>query len=115
MIHRKKGRSLSLKTDQRRRMLKNLIVAVILHERIITTDAKAKEVRRHVDRVITKGKINTLATRRYLLTWLSKNATAKVLEVLSPKYKDRNGGFTRIIKLGDRLGDGAKKVIFELV
>ena len=97
-------------------MLKNLAVSLILYEKIKTTSAKAKAVRSLVEKLITRGKKNDLSARRYLIKYLPvENAVKKVMEVLSPKYKERQGGYTRIVKLGPRKGDGAQMVIIEFV
>ena len=97
-------------------MLAQLAVSVLLYEKVRTTEAKAKAVRAIVERAIARGRENTLTSRRYLLSMLpSKSAVDKVLEVLGPKYKERKGGYTRIVKAGRRKGDGAPIVFIELV
>ncbi len=116
MRHRKKVNSLSRNKDHRRALMKNLAESVILHEGINTTLAKAKAIRPYVERLITKAKANDLAAYRYLLERLpTKNSAKKALEVLAPKYKDRNGGYLRIVKLPPRKGDGAKMARIEFV
>ena len=116
MRHRKKGKILGRKKAPREAMLKNLAASIILYEKVKTTEAKAKAVRPIVERLITVGKTNTLTSRRRLLSQLPvTNATKKLLEELGPKYKERPGGYTRIIKVGARQGDGAKMVQIELV
>ncbi|MFH1430040.1 MAG: 50S ribosomal protein L17 [Candidatus Uhrbacteria bacterium] len=116
MRHRKVGRIFSRKTGPRGLMLRNLAASVLLHERVQTTEAKAKTVRSLVERFITIGKEPTLHHRRRLLSLLvHERAVAKVLEVLGPRYRTRPGGYTRITRIGRRLGDGAQMVIIELV
>lgn len=116
MRHRKKGKVLDRKVGPRTALLRGLAVSLILYEKMKTTKAKAKTVKPIVERLITRGKENTLAARRYLLKYLYKEAAVKkILEVISPRYKDRKGGYTRIINVGRRQGDGAEIVQIELV
>lgn len=116
MRHRKKGKVLDRKVGPRTALLRGLAVSLILYEKMQTTKAKAKAVKPIVERLITRGKENTLAARRYLLKYLYKEAAVKkVLEELGPRYKDRKGGYTRIINVGRRQGDGAEVVQIELV
>ncbi len=116
MRHRKKINSLSRDKDHRRALMKNLAESVILHESITTTLAKAKAVKPYVERLITRAKKNDLATYRYLLQRLpTPNSAKKALEILGPRYKDRQGGYLRIIKLPSRKGDGAKMAKIEFV
>lgn len=116
MRHRKKGKILDRKIGPRKALLRNLAVSLILYEKIKTTKAKAKTLRPIVERLITKGKTNTLSARRNLLKYLYKEtAVKKILEDLGPRYKDRKGGYARILNLGRRQGDGAEIVQIELV
>lgn len=116
MRHRKKKITLDRKKAPREMMIKNLAASLILYEKIKTTQAKAKAVRSLAERLITRGKKNDLTARRYLIKYLPvENAVKKVLEVLSPKYKERPGGYTRIVKIGPRKGDGAEMVIIEFI
>lgn len=113
MRHRKKqkfGRGM----DQRRKLLRALASAVILHERIETTYANARAVKPYVEKLITRAKVNTLHNRRLLISGLSRNAAAKALEVLGPKYAERKGGYTRLMKLNDPSA-GRSKAVLELV
>lgn len=97
-------------------MLKNLACSVLVYEKVKTTRAKAKEVRPLVEKSITVSKKGDLAARRKLLASLpQKNAVDKLMEVLGEKYKERPGGYTRIVKLGHREGDGAEVAQIELV
>lgn len=116
MRHRQQGRILDRTASSRRALFKNLAASLIIYEKVKTTEAKAKELRSYVEPLVTKGKKNTLAARRLLLSRLpTANAVKKVLEVLAPRYPERAGGYTRIIKLGRRQGDGAPQVLIEFV
>ena len=116
MRHRKKGRTLGRTKAARGMMLRNLASRVLIYEKVKTTEAKAKEVRSLVERAITISKKGDLASRRRLIEILpQKMAVKKAMEVLGKRYKDRNGGYTRIVKVGPRQGDGAKMVLIELV
>lgn len=116
MRHRSKKITLDRKAAPRRALLKNLATQLILYEKIATTEAKAKALRPYVERLITKGKKNTLASRRELLRVLPlENAVKKVLEELSPRYKSRPGGYTRITKMNPRAGDAARMARIEFV
>lgn len=116
MRHRNKKKILDRKAAPRKAMLAQLAASVILYEKVKTTDAKAKAVKSVVEKLVTKGATNTLNNRRYLLKHLqTKSAVDKILEVLGPKYKERPGGYTRIVKIGKRRGDGANIVQIEFV
>lgn len=116
MRHQRKSVKLGRTKAPRKALLSNLAASVILYERITTTEAKAKAVRPIVERLITKGKVKTLHAKRELTAALpEKNAVKKILEVLGPRYKDRNGGYTRIVKLGQRRGDAAHMAHIEFV
>lgn len=116
MRHRKKGKSLGRKAGPRSSLLRNLAASVILYEKVQTTEAKAKAVRPLVERAITTGKTPTLAARRKLLAqFYTDHPVRKILEVLSPRYAQRPGGYTRITKLGARKNDAAEMVQIELV
>ncbi|HHZ02993.1 MAG TPA: 50S ribosomal protein L17 [Tissierellia bacterium] len=111
-----KHRKLGVKSDHRVAMLRNLTTDLIMHGRITTTVTRAKEVRRVAERTITLGKRGDLHARRQALAYLyGKDAVYKLFEEVAPRYKDRNGGYTRILKLGPRRGDGAEMAIIELV
>ena len=97
-------------------MLRNLAESVILYEKVKTTQTKAKAVKPVVEKLITRSKDPSLQSRRELYkTLYTKNAVNKLMDVLGPRYKERPGGYTRIIKIGPRVGDGAKMVQIELV
>ena len=115
MQKQKRGRQLSRKTDQRRALLKILAGNLILKERIKTTKAKAKETATFVEKIITRAKKQNLASRRILVSLLSEKAATKAFKELGPRYLERKGGYTRIIKLGPRLSDATEMVILELV
>ena len=113
MAYRKLGRT----NKHRRSMLANLTKSVIINERIETTETRAKEVRKFVDKMISYGKDGSLVARRKALAFLHNDNTVvkKVFDDLAPRYANRNGGYTRIIKLTERRGDDALMVILELV
>lgn len=116
MRHRQKGRILDRKKEPREMMLRNLASSLIIYEKIKTTEAKAKAVRSLVEKMITVAKKGDLTARRKIIEVLpQKMAVKKAMEVLGERYKTRRGGYTRIIKLGLRQGDGAKIVQIELL
>lgn len=116
MRHRKVGRTLGRTKATREAMLRNLAMSIIVYGKVKTTEAKAKEIRPYVERAITTGKAGTLHARRELLRFFyTEQPVKKILEVLSPKYKDRGGGYTRITKIGPRQGDAAPMVQIELL
>ncbi len=115
MKKRKKGRTLSRPSDQRKALIHSLSRELFLREKIKTTEAKAKEFRKFAEKQITKAKDNDLAARRSLARYFDAPIVKKLMEEISPRYKDRKGGYTRIMKLGPRRSDGAKMVIVELV
>jgi large subunit ribosomal protein L17 len=116
MRHRKHKKTIDRKTGPRKALIKNLACQLILYEKIKTTDVKAKVLRSFTERLITRGKKDNLSNRRLILAILPiKSAVKKVFEVLGPRYKERQGGYTRIIKLGQRKGDAANIVQIELV
>jgi large subunit ribosomal protein L17 len=116
MRHLKSGRQLSRNSSHRWAMMRNLITALLREEKIQTTDPKAKELRRWVDRVITLGKQGSLHARRQVLSIVQDKAVVrKLFDTMGPRFKDRPGGYTRIIKLGIRRGDAAKMALIELV
>ena len=110
-------RKLGVDNKHRRSMLANLTKDVIMNGKVETTDTRAKEVRKFVDKMITYGKDGGLVARRKALAFLHNDTAAvkKVFEELAPKYANRNGGYTRILKLDERRGDDALIVILELV
>ena len=114
--HRVAGRKLSRYRDQRVALLRGLTVELILHERITTTLAKAKETRVVTEKLITHGKKGTLHHRRLAMAQVpNKDVVKKVFDEVAPRYVERPGGYTRIIKLGPRQGDAAPMAMIELV
>lgn len=116
MAHRIDGRKLGRPTDHRLAMFRNLVTDLLRHEKIITTEAKAKEVRGLAEKVITMGKRADLASRRQALRFVyDKHIVDKVFTELGPRYANRPGGYSRIVKIGPRQGDGARMAQLELV
>ncbi len=116
MRHLKSGRKLNRSSSHRRALMRNLVTALLRDEKIRTTDAKAKEVRRWVDRVITLGKDGSLHARRQALGIVQDKAVVvKLFDTIAPRFKDRPGGYTRIVKIGWRRGDAAPISLLELV
>jgi len=116
MRHLKAGRQLSRNSAHRWALMRNLITALLREEKIQTTDPKAKELRRWADRVITLGKRGSLHARRQALGIVQDKAVVrKLFDTIAPRFKDRPGGYTRIIKLGIRRGDAAQMALIELV
>lgn len=116
MRHRVAGRKLSRDTGHRLALYRNLVTDILRYEKIVTTEAKAKEARSLAEHVITLGKEGTLHSRRQALSLVSdKNVVKKVFDELAPRYLHRQGGYTRLVRLGPRLGDGAMMVQLELV
>ena len=116
MRHKVAGRKLGGSSSNRRAMYRNLVTDILDYERVTTTEAKAKEVRSLVERMITLGKEGGLHSRRQALSFiLDKDVVDKVFTELAPRYAERSGGYTRIVKLGPRFGDGAAMVRLELV
>ena len=118
MRHHQKGRKLGRVTRQRTALLRSLAISLIEHGKIKTTEAKAKELRPFIEKLITKGKDSSISSRRLVSSRLGSggvSVTKKIFDEISLKYKDRKGGYTRIIKMPSRLGDGSKMAIIELV
>lgn len=110
--HRKLGRP----TSHRVAMLRNLTASLLKNGKIVTTECRAKELRKVADKMITLGKRGDLHARRQALAYIyEKEVVANLFEEIAPKYADRNGGYTRILKMGPRRGDAAEMVIIELV
>ncbi len=116
MRHRKKGKILSRKIGPRKALFKGLARSLILNNRITTTEAKAKAVKPIIERLISRARVNSLDNLRKINAYLQdREATKKIMEELGPRYKERPGGYLRIIKIGTRRGDVAHMVILELV
>lgn len=109
-------RKLGRPTDQRKAMLRNLVTSFLKHGKIETTDTRAKETRNIAEKMITLAKRGDLHARRQVLAFITEETVVKDLfEKVAPKYAERNGGYTRMYKVGPRRGDGAEMVILELV
>jgi large subunit ribosomal protein L17 len=116
MRHRLAGRKLGRVTSHRRALYRNLVTDLLKHGKLVTTEPKAKEVRGIAEKMITLGKKSGLHSYRQALSYImDKKVTEKLFADLAPRYKERPGGYTRIIKLQPRLGDGAPMVKLELV
>jgi len=114
MRHMNQGRKLNRTSAHRKALFRNLVLALVQHERIKTTDAKAKELRRYADRMVTLGKRGDLAARRLAFAFMqSRDAVRKLFEEIAPRFKERNGGYTRVVKFGVRRGDAAPLSIIE--
>ncbi|MDY3031200.1 MAG: 50S ribosomal protein L17 [Clostridia bacterium] len=109
-------RKLGLPTAQRKAMLRNMVTSFLENGRIETTVTRAKEAQSMAEKMITLGKTNTLHSRRQALEFITKeDVVTKLFSEIAPKYAERNGGYTRILKLGPRRGDSAEMAILELV
>ena len=116
MKHNIKNKKLNKTSSHRKAMFMNMSNSLIKHEQITTTLPKAKELKRFVEKIITLGKKGGLESRRKAIAILQdKKMTEKVFSIFSERYKNRNGGYTRIIKIGNRFGDNAPTAIIELV
>lgn len=116
MRHNKAGRRLGRTTSHRVAMFRNMVTSLLNHERVVTTDSKAKEIRSVAEKMITLGKRGDLHAIRLASSYIREKAVVtKLFSTIAPRYKDRNGGYTRIIKLGQRLGDAAQLSVIELV
>ena len=116
MRHNKSGKRLGRNSSHRAAMLRNMVTSLIEHEKITTTDIRAKELRKVAERMITLGKRGDLHARRQALQVIRDGKiVAKLFDLVAPRYKERQGGYTRILKLGMRAGDKASLSIIELV
>lgn len=115
MKHLRKHRKFGRPADFRKAFLWNLISDLILKERIRTTEARAKEIKPMIEKAITRAKVDNLANRRLLLKRLHLKSVNKLFKDLSPRFRERSGGYCRIMKIGARKNDGAKMVIIELL
>ncbi len=114
MRHLNRGRKLNRSSSHRKALLRNLMLSLIHHERIRTTDAKAKELRRYADKMVTLGKQGDLSARRAVFGMIeSRDAVKKLFDVIAPRFKQRAGGYTRVIKFRVRIGDAAPVSIIE--
>lgn len=116
MRHRIKGRKLGRNSAQRKALMRNLAISLILHERIQTTDSKAKELRPIVEKLVTMSREDSEHRRRLAMSRLSDDrAVEKLFDVLGPRFEGQPGGYTRIYKLGPRRGDSAPMALIEFV
>jgi len=116
MRHKKRGRQLGRDTDHRRALFRNLVTSLFDHERIETTEAKAKEIRGIADRMVSLGKQGNLAARRRAAAYLTSPKTvSKLFADIAPRFTKRAGGYTRLIRTRVRIGDGARMAVVELV
>jgi large subunit ribosomal protein L17 len=116
MKHQVSGRKFDRPTDERLAMYRNMVASLITSEKMVTTEAKAKEIRRVAERIITLGKKGSIAARRQALAFIyDENVVEKLFADIAPRYAERAGGYTRIIKLGPRQGDCAPMAQIELV
>jgi large subunit ribosomal protein L17 len=115
MLHGNKKKQLGRKRNQRNALIKTLAVSLIKHEKITTTEAKAKVLKTFVEKLITKGKEANLSAQKLISSRIGAVSATKIVKTLSPKYADRNGGYTRIIKVKTRLSDASKMVQIEFV
>jgi large subunit ribosomal protein L17 len=117
MRHSNHNRKLGRETDQRRALLRSLAHSLILKERIQTTEARAKEVRPFVEKLVTKAITGTVAARRDVLATMAGDtgATTRLFKTIAPRYSERAGGYTRIVKTAARKGDAAKMAVIEFI
>jgi large subunit ribosomal protein L17 len=116
MRHKMAGRKLGRSPSHRRAMLRNLVTSLLEHERLVTTLPKAKAVRPIAEKMITLGKRDTLHARRQVMAYLlSDEVSKKVFDTIGPRFSDRPGGYSRIIRYRNRVGDGAEEAIIELI
>lgn len=115
MRHHKNKRTLGRDKNQRRALLRGLARSLVLRGRIETSEAKAKEMRPYVERLITRAKLNTLASKRFLIAEVGEKQARQLMKKIVPQYKDRMGGYVRITKTVRRLKDGSKRAYIEFV
>lgn len=115
MLHGNKTKQLGREKNQRNALIKTLAVSLIRDEKIVTTEIKAKVLKSFVEKLVTKGKEGTLTARRLIAAKVGQAMTDKMIKTISPKYKDRKGGYTRVIKVKTRLSDGARMAQIEFV
>jgi large subunit ribosomal protein L17 len=114
MRHLNQGRKLGRTSAHRKALFRNLVLSLVKHQRIKTTDAKAKELRRYADRMVTLGKRGDLAARRLAFDFMqSHDAVKRLFDEIAPRFRERNGGYTRVVKFGFRRGDAAPLSIIE--
>ncbi len=116
MRHAKRNRKLGRTASHRIALFRNQLQSLVDKEHIVTTLPKAKELRRVAERVVTRGKLDTVPARRWVARWIpDRTLVKKVFDEISPRFEERPGGYTRIVKLGPRQGDGAEMAVLEFV
>ncbi|MCC2630762.1 MAG: rplQ [Candidatus Paceibacter sp.] len=115
MRHHNANRKFGLPADARKALLRSLARNLVVREKIQTTEAKAKELRPFVEKLVTRSKTDTLATKRFLATQVGRDGAKKLLETFGPKFKERKGGYIRVIKLPRRVSDGSAMAQIEFV
>jgi len=115
MRHLNKKNRLARSSSARKALFKSLSGSLIEHEKIVTTKAKGRALKSHIEKLITKAKNKNLTSERFLLRFLPKPAVRKLLNEIAPRYKERNGGYTRLVKIGRRQNDKAEMVVVDLV
>lgn len=115
MRHSNSIKKFGRKSGQRKALIESLARSLVLKEKIKTTEVKAKSLRPFVEKIITNGKKDTLAARRLVISRIGQEGAKKVMDVLSPRFKERKGGYTRITKLGERKSDGSRMAVIELL
>jgi large subunit ribosomal protein L17 len=115
MRHHNANRKFGLPADQRKALLRSLARNLVVREKIQTTEAKAKELRPFVEKLVTRSKVNTLANKRFLSTQVGYDGAKKLVETLGPKFAERKGGYVRVIKLPRRVSDGSAMAQIEFV
>lgn len=115
MRHLSKVKKLDRSNSARKSLIKSLSGSLIEHEKITTTKAKGRALKSHIEKLITKAKNNNLSAERFLLRFLPKAAAKKLIKDIAPRYKERNGGYTRMVKIGKRFNDKAEMVVVELI
>ena len=115
MRHHNANRKLGRQADERKALLRSLAQALVIREKIKTTEAKAKELRPFVEKLVTRSKVGSVANRRFLITQVGNEGAKKLVENLGPKFKERAGGYTRIVKLPVRVSDGSAMAHIEFV
>jgi len=115
MRHKNRVKKFGRERGQRRALMASLARSLVLKEKIQTTEVKAKSLRPYVEKLVTNGKKGTLAARREIISKIGVQGGKVIMETLAPRYKERNGGYTRIIKLGERKSDGASMAVIEFI
>lgn len=116
MRHHNNVRKFGREKNQRQALMKSLAYSLLVHEKMVTTLAKAKELRPYIEKLVTKGKSDTLASRKLIYSRLGEsNASKKLFKDIAPKYQDRKGGYTRITKMPRRVSDSAEMAQIEFV